>query len=124
AVNDSIVLISTVDGRVADGDDLETAAREGAVDRLRAVLLTSLTTIGGLAPMLFETSLQARFLIPMAVTIVFGLLATTLLVLFLVPSLVMIGGDIRRGADRIRRGIGGGRRGRDADAIGGREQAT
>jgi len=123
AVNDSIVLISTVDGRVADGDDLETAAREGAVDRLRAVLLTSLTTIGGLAPMLFETSLQARFLIPMAVTIVFGLLATTLLVLFLVPSLVMIGGDIRRGAGRIRRGLRGGRRGREAD-IGGREQAT
>ncbi|MGZ0190295.1 MAG: efflux RND transporter permease subunit, partial [Alphaproteobacteria bacterium] len=94
-VNDSIVLISTIDRRIKDGDDLELATREGAVDRLRAVLLTSLTTIGGLAPLMFETSLQARFLIPMAVTIVFGLFFATALVLFLVPSLVMIGQDFR-----------------------------
>lgn len=99
-VNDSIVLITTIDGRIADGEDLETAAREGAVDRLRAVVLTSLTTIGGLMPMMFETSLQARFLIPMAVTIVFGLLAATMLVLFLVPALVLVGRDIRRGVRR------------------------
>lgn len=99
-VNDSIVLITTIDGRIAEGEDLETAAREGAVDRLRAVVLTSLTTIGGLMPMMFETSLQARFLIPMAVTIVFGLLAATLLVLFLVPALVLVGQDIRRGVGR------------------------
>lgn len=95
-VNDSIVLITTIDERVADGEELETAVREGAVDRLRAVLLTSLTTIGGLTPMMFETSLQARFLIPMAVTIVFGLMAATFLVLFLAPSLVLVGRDIRR----------------------------
>ena len=97
-VNDSIVLISTIDARVKDGDDLATATTEGAIDRLRAVLLTSLTTIGGLAPMIFETSLQARFLIPMAVTIVFGLGVATLFVLFLVPALVMIGGDIKQAA--------------------------
>lgn len=102
-VNDSIVLITTIDGRVADGEDLATATREGAVDRVRAVLLTSLTTIGGLLPMLFETSLQARFLLPMAVTIVFGLLAATLLVLFLVPSLVMIGRDFRNLGQGFRR---------------------
>ncbi len=100
-VNDSIVLITTIDNRRADGEDLETAVREGAVDRVRAVLLTSLTTIGGLAPMIFETSLQARFLIPMAVTIVFGLLVATLLVLFLVPALVMIGDDIRAVGGRV-----------------------
>lgn len=109
-VNDSIVLITTIDSRIADGSDLETATREGAVDRLRAVLLTSLTTIGGLTPMLFETSLQARFLIPMAVTIVFGLLAATFLVLFLVPSLVMIGSDVRRGVAAVRGYLGDGRR--------------
>ncbi len=115
-VNDSIVLITTIDGRIRDGEDLETAAREGAVDRIRAVLLTSLTTIGGLAPMLFETSLQARFLIPMAVTIVFGLMATTLLVLFLAPALVLIGRDIGAAFARILRcvraiiiGLSGGR---------------
>jgi len=109
-VNDSIVLITTIDGRIADGGDLETATREGAVDRLRAVLLTSLTTIGGLTPMLFETSLQARFLIPMAVTIVFGLLIATFLVLFLVPSLVMIGDDVRRGVIALRGYLRAGRR--------------
>jgi len=103
AVNDSIVLISTIDARLAEGEAFMSAVREGAVDRLRAVLLTSLTTIGGLAPMMFETSLQARFLIPMAVTIVFGLLATTLLVLFLVPALVTVGADFRALAARSAR---------------------
>lgn len=96
AVNDSIVLITTIDGRIKDGEDIHNAAREGAVDRLRPVLLTSLTTIGGLAPMMAETSLQARFLIPMAVTIVFGLGVVTFLVLFLIPALVVIGDDIER----------------------------
>ena len=95
-VNDSIVLIITIDGRRADGEDLITAAAKGSVDRLRAVLLTSLTTIGGLTPMIFETSLQARFLIPMAVTIVFGLLVATFLVLFVVPALVVIGNDLKK----------------------------
>jgi len=55
---------------------------------LRAVLLTSLTTIAGLTPLLFETSLQARLLFPMAVTLSFGLSFATLLVLFLVPVLL------------------------------------
>jgi predicted RND superfamily exporter protein len=60
------------------------------------VLLTSLTTIGGLLPLLYEKSLQAQFLLPMAITIVFGLAMTTLLVLFLVPALVGIGDDVAR----------------------------
>ena len=59
-------------------------------------MLTSLTTIGGLLPLLYETSLQAQFLLPMAITIVFGLAMTTLLVLFLVPALVGIGDDFAR----------------------------
>jgi multidrug efflux pump subunit AcrB len=58
------------------------------------VLLTSGTTIGGLTPLLFETSLQAQFLIPMAITIVFGLMVTTLLVLLLVPAMVGIQADL------------------------------
>ena len=93
AVNDSIVLITTIDSRIKSGEEIQVAVCEGATDRLRAVILTSLTTIGGLAPMMLETSLQARFLIPMATTIVFGLLVVTLLVLFLVPALVMVGND-------------------------------
>jgi multidrug efflux pump subunit AcrB len=93
-VNDSIVLISRMQERLSEGEGLRSAATGAARDRLRAVLLTSLTTIGGLAPLLFEKSLQAQFLIPMAVTIVFGLGLSTLLVLFLVPSFVGIGSDI------------------------------
>ena len=94
-VNDSIILVSRLDERLKQGEDLEEAAIGASRDRLRAVLLTSLTTIGGLLPLLFERSLQAQFLLPMAVTIVFGLAMATLLVLFLVPSLVGIGNDIR-----------------------------
>ena len=94
-VNDSIILVSRLDERLRNGDDLEGAAVGASRDRLRAVVLTSLTTIGGLIPLMFETSLQAQFLLPMAITIVFGLALATLLVLFLVPALVGIGGDIR-----------------------------
>ena len=95
AVNDSIVLITTIDGRIKSGEETQSAVCEGTLDRLRAVLLTSLTTIGGLAPLMLETSLQARFLIPMATTIVFGLMIVTLLVLFLVPAFVMVGDDFK-----------------------------
>ncbi len=93
-VNDSIILVTQVDRRLKDGDSLRTAAIGASQDRFRAVLLTSLTTIGGLTPLLFETSRQAQFLIPMAVTMVFGLAAATVLVLILVPSLIGVGGDI------------------------------
>jgi multidrug efflux pump subunit AcrB len=93
-VNDSIILVMQVSRRLKEGDSLSEASIGASQDRLRAVLLTSLTTIGGLTPLLFETSLQAQFLMPMAVTMVFGLAAATLLVLVLVPSLMGIGGDI------------------------------
>ena len=93
-VNDSIVLISRLQERLAAGEGLRAAATGASRDRLRAVLLTSLTTIGGLMPLLFEKSLQAQFLIPMGVTIIFGLGLATLLVLFLVPAFLAIGADI------------------------------
>ena len=95
-VNDSIILVTRLDERLKQGEPLHEAATGASRDRLRAVLLTSLTTIGGLLPLLFERSLQAQFLLPMAVTIVFGLAMATLLVLFLVPALVGIGNDIRQ----------------------------
>lgn len=89
-VNDSIILVDfyrwlrTQDMAVAE------ALVEAACQRLRAVLLTSLTTIAGLGPLLFETSLQAQFLIPMAASIAFGLAFSTLLVLLVVPALLVI----------------------------------
>jgi multidrug efflux pump subunit AcrB len=66
----------------------------GVVDRFRPVLLTSLTTIGGLSALMFEKSLQAQFLIPMAATIVFGLGITAFLVLVIVPAMMGIGNDL------------------------------
>ena len=102
-VNDSIVLVSRLGQRLRAGDDLRSAAIGAAKDRLRAVILTSLTTIGGLTPLIFETSRQAQFLIPLAITIVFGLAGATVLVLVLVPALVGIGGDISALAGRITR---------------------
>ncbi|MEO0635401.1 MAG: efflux RND transporter permease subunit [Pseudomonadota bacterium] len=95
-VNDSIILVSRLDERIEQGDSVKEAAIGASQDRLRAVLLTSLTTIGGLLPLLYEKSLQAQFLMPMAITMVFGLAVATVLVLFLVPCLVGIGDDIQR----------------------------
>ncbi len=87
-VNDSIILVVFYKQLREEGMPVSDAIVEAACQRLRAVLLTSLTTIAGLTPLLFETSLQAQFLIPMAVSISFGIAFTTLLVLFLVPALL------------------------------------
>jgi len=95
-VNDSIILVSTVKERLEAGEPVFDAIANGSRDRLRAILLTSLTTIGGLIPLMFETDLQAQFLIPMAITMVFGLLVATFLVLFVVPSLIAIQEDFRK----------------------------
>lgn len=89
-INDSIVLVTFYKKLREQGMGIHEAVVEAACQRLRAVLLTSLTTIGGLTPILFETSLQAQFLIPMATSIVFGLAYGTLLILIVVPSLLTI----------------------------------
>ena len=85
-INDSIVLITFYKGLKAKGMAVKEAIVEAACQRLRAVLLTSLTTIAGLTPIMFETSLQAQFLIPMATAIVFGLAYGTVLILLFVPA--------------------------------------
>ncbi len=103
-VNDSIILVSTIDEHMEEGEDWFEAVIDGTCERLRAVLLTSLTTIGGLLPLLFETSLQAQFLIPMAITIVFGLMIASVLVLIVVPAFVGIQEDIAGLVRRRRRG--------------------
>ena len=96
-MNNSIILVATIERRMQEIDGPpEEAIIQGTVDRLRPVLLTSMTTIGGLSTLMFETSLQAQFLIPMATTIVFGLAVTTSLVLFLVPATLGIGQDLHR----------------------------
>ena len=101
-VNNSIILVSTIERRLEDLKQQDTNAENmineaiisGVVDRFRPVLLTSLTTIGGLSALMFEKSLQAQFLIPMAATIVFGLGITAFLVLVIVPAMMGIGNDL------------------------------
>lgn len=93
-VNDSLVLVDFINKRVADGLDPFEASVDGAKKRLRAILLTTLTTASGLIPLMFETSFQAKFLIPMAVTLTFGLLFATLLTLVLVPCLNLVREDV------------------------------
>ena len=95
-VNDSIVLIDFINHRVRDGMPLFDALREAGKLRFRPVFLTSVTTIGGLYPLLTETSFQAQFLVPMATSLVFGLAATTLIVLVLVPVMYSFFGTSAR----------------------------
>jgi len=111
-VNNSIILVSTIERRLEDlknknkNKNEESVINEsiitGVVDRFRPVLLTSLTTIGGLSALMFETSLQAQFLIPMAATIVFGLGITALLVLVIVPAMMGISNDFSKFIRRVR----------------------
>jgi len=89
-VNDSIVLIDFINHRVRDGVPLKEALVDAGRRRFRAVLLTSITTIAALAPLLFETSFQAQVLIPMATSLCFGLAITTVLVLLVVPVMYSV----------------------------------
>ncbi len=104
-VNDSIILVTFFKQLRQAGMETDKAIVEAACQRLRAVLLTSLTTIAGLTPLLFETSLQAQFLIPMAVSISFGLAFATFLVLLLVPALLMVYESSKERSARLRRHV-------------------
>ena len=93
-VNDSLIMIHYANGQRAKNNNAFAAIHAAGIRRFRPILLTTLTTFGGLAPMIFETSRQARFMIPMAVSLGYGILFTTLIILVLVPCLYMIVDDI------------------------------
>lgn len=95
-VNDSLVLIELANRRRELGDDARHAIKYAANQRIRPVMLTTLTTFFGLAPMIFETSRQARFLIPMAISLGYGILFATAITLLMVPSLYIIIEDIMK----------------------------
>jgi len=94
-VNDAIVLIEAVNGRLAAGASLAEALREGGKRRFRAIFLTTLTTFTGLTPLMLERSMQAQVLIPMAVAIAFGVAFASLLTLLLLPCLMLVLNDLR-----------------------------
>ncbi|MDP0561066.1 MAG: efflux RND transporter permease subunit [Candidatus Endonucleobacter sp. (ex Gigantidas childressi)] len=89
-VNDSILLVEFVKKWVKTGLSVHQAAAKASHDRFRAVLLTSITTIAGMTPLLFETSTQAQILIPLVTSIIFGIATSTLLVLFVIPCLYCV----------------------------------
>ena len=89
-VNDSILLVNFIKHYHGDTQSVGEAAPRASQARFRAILLTSLTTIVGLLPLLSETSLQAQVLIPLVTSLAFGLMATTVLVLLLVPAIYSI----------------------------------
>ena len=95
-VNDSLVLIDFANRKERAGMSRRDAVHQAGIHRFRPIILTTLTTFGGLSPMIFETSRQARFLIPMALSLGFGILFATMITLVLVPSLYLIVEDIRQ----------------------------
>jgi multidrug efflux pump subunit AcrB len=95
-VNDSIILVRTVKEFLMDGYALAEAVVMGAKERLRPVILTTITTIVGLLPILFEASLQARLVQPLAITFIFGMLFVPYLVLIYIPSMMGIGEGLKR----------------------------
>jgi multidrug efflux pump subunit AcrB len=106
-VNGSLVLIDMANRKRRQGLSAYAAILVSSQLRFRPILLTTLTTFGGLTPMIFETSRQARFLIPMAISLGFGVLFATVITLALVPSIYLIVEDLRR----LLKAAGGGRKG-------------
>jgi multidrug efflux pump subunit AcrB len=97
-VNDSIVLIDAINGLVREGVPLREAVVKGGRMRFRAILLTTLTTFFGLTPLMLETSIQARFLIPMGISLAFGVAFATTITLVLIPALYIVLEDFRTAA--------------------------
>jgi multidrug efflux pump subunit AcrB len=92
-VNDSLIMVEFVNRARKEGMRLQDAVLQAGTQRFRAIMLTSLTTFFGLFPIMFETSMQAQIIIPMAISLAFGILFATVITLFLIPSLYMILAD-------------------------------
>ncbi|MDN3653594.1 efflux RND transporter permease subunit [Thalassotalea ponticola] len=95
-VNDSLILVDFINRAKQSGKRMLDVVVEAGMQRFRAILLTSLTTFFGILPIYFETSLQAQFIIPMAISLGFGIMFATVITLFLIPSLYLIRDDVGR----------------------------
>ncbi len=95
-VNDSLVLVDYINRKRQEGESIFVSVRTAGVARFRAIILTSMTTFAGLLPMMFEKSTQAQFLIPMAVSLGWGVMLGTFVTLLLVPINYLILEDLRR----------------------------
>jgi len=98
-VNDSLILINFANRKRRGGAGVVEAIRAAGVQRFRPILLTTLTTFGGLSPMILETSRQARFMIPMAISLGFGIIFATFITLVMVPALYLVLEDLIKLSD-------------------------
>lgn len=94
-VNDGLVLIGKFNTYMKEGNGFQESLILAGRSRFRAIFLTSITTIAGLSPLIFETSLQAQFLIPMAISIAYGIGVATILTLFMLPMLLSLGNNVK-----------------------------
>jgi multidrug efflux pump subunit AcrB len=95
-VNDAIVMLDRYNRNLAEGMDMTDAVIRAGKSRFRAIILTTITTFVGLAPLILEKSFQAQFLVPMAISVAFGVLFSTIILLLYFPSLILYFNDIRR----------------------------
>ncbi|MCJ7500533.1 efflux RND transporter permease subunit, partial [bacterium] len=106
-VNDSIILIDFANRRIREkGMSIHDAVLDAAIQRFRPILLTTATTFGGLAPMMFEQAIQARFMIPMAISLGYGILFATVITLVMVPCLYMVVEDLGNLHEDVKKGWG------------------
>lgn len=103
-INDAVVFLDKYNQTILEGKSSREAAYIAAISRFRPILLTTITTVAGLLPLIAEESMQAQFLIPMAVSIAFGVLFGTLFILAFFPAAILFGNDIKRGAQLIWKG--------------------
>lgn len=94
-VNDAVVMLDRYNRNLRSGMNVMAAANDAGIARFRAIILTSLTTVAGLFPLIFETSFQAQFIIPMAISLAYGVLFGTLFILFFFPPMILVYNDIK-----------------------------
>jgi len=95
-VNDSLVFMEFYNHKRAEGLSVFESCAAAGRQRLRAIILTTVTTVLGLSPLMFEQSFQAKFLVPMAITISFGLMSATFIMLIILPCVLLVGDDVKR----------------------------
>jgi multidrug efflux pump subunit AcrB len=95
-VNSSLVLVHSVNNRINDGESILDALIHASVSRCRPIILTSITTFVGLSPLMLNKSVQAQFLVPMAISLAFGVMFATVVTLFVVPAAYLILDDLKR----------------------------
>lgn len=95
-INDAIVFLDTYNRNLVEGLSVHEAVKEAVKSRFRPIMLTSVTTVAGLMPLILETSFQAQFLIPMATSIAFGILFGTIFILLFFPTVILVSADLRR----------------------------